>query len=203
MVDKSASLNLVLMGYNPSQPDFPRCLDINYEDPDPPMVNTNDCGCPIPASPRRAAGCVRVQDTQFAGQAGEFPGVRRVRVIGVNKLYDIRRTYTDDMGCFQLPGKANFSGKAWFVVRFKSPRGEISRLSLLRPWDLFWAMTFIAPPTTIPFNDIQITFDEEDEEFRNGRGQWAAATVNNALHEYHDFMDLITHLVLLGLIYPL
>ncbi|MEL7249613.1 MAG: hypothetical protein AAFO03_14390 [Bacteroidota bacterium] len=161
----------------------------------------NDCGCEIFVEQRKPGGCLRVDDVQLAnpGQTENFAGVRRAKVFAKDSWFTIRETFTDDNGCWKI--NRNYSGKAWINFRFKNDdrnkiRSEffdfISTTSAVKV-----STGAIAGPN---FHDIQLNLFRQgtftnftgiafiDELIRKKEHEiWAAATVNNAIHEFHDF----------------
>ena len=150
---------------------------------------TNDCGCKIFKDTRRPGGAVKVEDTQF----NDFRGVRRVEVVAKNSWFTRRRVNTDDKGCWRIDRQ--FKGKAWFWVRFMdkvSRRGKI-RMAGAKTWK-FWqkartASVFLGVKRGPNFHDIRTKFGRWDGGTKGTRTHygWAAATVNNSLHEFRDY----------------
>ncbi|MEM1357543.1 MAG: hypothetical protein AAGF89_05060 [Bacteroidota bacterium] len=149
---------------------------------------TNDCGCEIYINQRKPGGCIQVDDTQY----NEFMGVRRVRVVAKNSWFSWRRVETDDNGCWKV--NREFRGRAWFFVKFKdrvSDRVKI-RLAGVNGWR-FWQKSFTAQHAVGQvngpnFHDITIRYHRRTD---TGTGNethytWSAATINNAVHEFHD-----------------
>jgi len=150
---------------------------------------TNDCGCEIFRDERKPGGTIKVFDTQFQ----RFEGVKRVRVVAKNGWFSWRTTETDDNGCWRV--NRQFKGKAWFWVKFKdkvSDRGRI-RFAGVRGWRLwqkgFTGSFYVGRLAGPNFHDIQVNFNAWDGNTVGTKVHyaWAGATVNNALHEYHDY----------------
>ncbi|WP_198661685.1 hypothetical protein [Lewinella sp. IMCC34183] len=149
----------------------------------------NECGCQIFRNQRKPGGTVKVEDTQFR----DFLPLRRVEVIAKDSWFTLRRVNTDDLGCWRIDRE--FSGKGWFWIRFKdkvSNRGKL-RVAGADTWRLWQkartASTFLGIMRGPTFHNILTRFGRWDG---NNAGTithygWAAATVNNALHEFHDF----------------
>lgn len=150
----------------------------------------NECGCLISTNQRRPGGCVQVFDSEFQ----DFEAVRRVTVYAKNGWFTWRRANTDDNGCWRID--KSFFGKAWFWVKFKDRQSNRTRLRLsgVRGWR-FWQKAFTAKyyvgrlkgPT---FNNINVQFDRWTDTLNMGSKVhygFAAATINNTVHEIHDF----------------
>ena len=149
---------------------------------------TNECGCSIFRNQRKPGGTVKVEDTQFR----DFLPVRRVEVIAKDSWFTMRRVNTDDRGCWRIDRE--FSGKGWFWVRFKdkvSNRGKI-RVVGAETWRLWQkartASTFLGVKSGPNFHNILTRFGRWDGVNTGTKTHygWAAATVNNSLHEFHD-----------------
>jgi hypothetical protein len=157
--------------------------------PRPSEFIENECGCDIYRNVRKPGGCVRVEDTQFE----DFQAVRRVEVVTKNGWFTRRRVNTDDDGCWRV--NKEFKGKSWFWVRFKdkvSNRGKI-RFAGVRGWR-FWqkaqtGKVSLGMKRGPHYHNIIIRFNKWDGVTRGTKTHyaWAGATVNNALHEFHDY----------------
>lgn len=158
--------------------------------PPPPPVITNDCGCPVFADQRKPAGCVKVEDTELstAGNPDTFEPVRRVKVIMKDTWFSEDETSTDDHGCWKIDKR--YKGSAWLWVSFKNERAALRGVA--NNWHAIWEWIVpvkdyagvIGGPT---FNDVSINYEMWTEQGSRAQRYWGAATVNNALHEFHDF----------------
>ncbi|MBC6996470.1 hypothetical protein QWY85_02895 [Neolewinella lacunae] len=150
---------------------------------------TNECGCQIFANQRKPGGTIKVEDTQFNQ---DFP-VRRVRVVAKNGWFTWRRTDTDDNGCWRVDKE--FSGRAWFWVKFKDTvtdrvKIRFSGIRGLRFWQkAFTGSVYLGRLNGPNFHNISTRFGRWNgqEVGTKVHYSWAGATVNNALHEFHDF----------------
>ena len=148
----------------------------------------NNCGCSIFRNERKPGGTVKVEDTQF----GTFLPVRRVEIVAKNGWFTRRRVNTDDNGCWRIDRE--YSGKAWFWVRFKdkaSKRGKV-RFAGVRGWR-FWqkartGTVNLGVKRGPNFHNIITRFGAWDGNTTGTKTHyaWAGATINNALHEFHD-----------------
>ena len=165
---------------NPDSPDWPDCQDV--DPPPPPDPVLNDCGCEISSNIRFPGGCIQVADTETG-----FEGVRRVKVIMKDTWFTEDETWTDDRGCWKI--EKPYSGKAWMWIKFKSDRVKIRGVA--RNWTAAWQWLtpvkhFVGKKSGPVFNNVKVeyftqAFGSQDRRY------WGAATVNNALHEFHDF----------------
>ncbi len=146
----------------------------------------NDCGCLIGNNRRFPGGCVQVDDTQY----NEYQGVRRVRITGWNGWFTRQRTFTDDNGCWQI--QRRYKGRAYFWLRFMD--GDRLRLRVkgrngVQPLEIYDpAQHYIGRINGPDFNNIEVKYDRrlDDAQGTLGHFTWAAATVNNGVHEFHD-----------------
>ena len=144
----------------------------------------NSCGCHVYKEQRMPGGCIQVKDVE----KDIFQGVRRVKVILKDTWFTEDETWTDDNGCFRINNK--YYGKAWMWVKFKSPRVQIrgARSGFAAVWE--WAFPvkdYVGQVSGPRFNDIQVKYDIWSNQGSSAHIHWGAATVNNALHEFHDY----------------
>jgi len=184
-----------VMIFNDSDPNPPYYIWVCVADPPPPPATTNNCGCTLPSNRRFPAGCVNVEDTEFSspGAPTTFEGVRRVKVIAINLEFfhfKINTTETDDNGCWQIEKSYYGQGRYW--VQFKNercnlrvPEGNIEAV-----WQsIFTAIDYAGIMHGPDFNHQEANYgmwwvsENGSETHRN----WAASTLNNAVHEFHDF----------------
>jgi hypothetical protein len=151
----------------------------NPEDPGP----SNACGCPIPSNIRNPAGCIQVRNTNN----NQWEGVRQVKVIMKNKWFSENETWTNHQGCFFI--NKRYSGEAWTWVRFKSSQCQIRGWSnnLAKPFHALGAIKdYVGKRAGPVFNNYLIQYDIWNQQNTNSQKFWGAATVNNALYEFHD-----------------
>ncbi len=159
--------------------------------PPPPLPTPtlNNCGCPIPANTRIPAGCIQVFDTELSASEEDFTTylpVRRVKVTMSDRWFSFDQTETDDNGCWSMPDE-RYSGRARMWVTFVNDRTRIrGSRDTWKFWELFQTVEHYTGRFRGPFNNIEINFDRGDFGSRTRR-LWGSGTVNNALHEFHDY----------------
>lgn len=145
---------------------------------------TNSCGCTVYKEQRKPGGCIQVKDVQKA----VFEGVRRVKVILKDGWFTEDETWTDDNGCFRVNDK--YYGVAWMWVKFKSDRVKIrgTKKSFKAVWEWAFAVKDYVGKLGGPrFNDIEVKYEAWTDQGSAAHLYWGAATVNNALHTFHDY----------------
>jgi hypothetical protein len=161
----------------------------------------NDCGCEIYQDIRKPGGCVRVDDTQLnaLGDVNNFTGVRRICVFARDGWFKLKKTYTEDNGCWKV--NSRFSGNGWFYFRLRSEKRGRVRSDIMPFPTVTSAVRLTTGKIVGPkFNDIQVNVDRRGTPFTSTGSQfqdaliekkffelWSGCTVNNALHEFHDF----------------
>lgn len=160
-------------------PNYPECATGGGDG----GFSLNSCGCRISSNRRNPGGCVQVEDTQLGLQ-----GVKRVQVIAWNGWFRIDRTETNDSGCWQI--ERNYKGNAYFWVKFKSNRGRIRGVN--NTWTAAWqwlttVKDYVGQVSGPNFNNIQVRYNMYENQATQAHRFWGAATVNNALHEFHEY----------------
>ncbi len=163
----------------PGNPDWPDCLK---DDTGGGAIVLNDCGCAVPANIRNPAGCIQVEDTQLG-----MMGVKSVKVITMNGLFSIHRTFTDENGCFKID--KNYSGKGWVWVRFTNEFATIRPLLNWSKIKYLFPVTDYAGSLTLPFNNIHIVYKQNANPLSSMSVFWNAATVHNAILDYREFAE--------------
>ena len=157
--------------------------------PPPPTPTLNNCGCPIPANTRIPAGCVQVFDTELSAAEDDpstYLPVRRVKIIMSDRWFSFDETETDDNGCWSMPNE-RYSGRARMWVQFTNERGRIrGSRNTWKFWELFQTVEHYTGRFRGPFNHIETNFDRGPDGSKTRR-LWGSATVNNALHEFHEY----------------
>lgn len=158
--------------------------------PPPPPPITNACGCPKFPSNRKPAGCVKVEDTELstAGVPSTFEPVRRVKITAWDGWFDLDYAETDDNGCWKINDE--YHGNAWFWLKFKNNRCKIRGVgnSVQNAWRWLTTMTDYVGKFAGPnFSNIEVNYNMWTANGSDEHRHWGAATVNNALHEFHDF----------------
>ncbi len=142
----------------------------------------NDCGCQVYSNPRKPGGCVNVDDTQLG-----FQGVRQVKVILKDTWFTEDETWTDDDGCWKI--NKLYRKNAWMWVKFKNNKAKyrFARSGVKASWE--WAFTvkdYVGRWKSDPYNNIEVNYGMWSTNGTQAHRYWSAATVNNALHEFHD-----------------
>jgi len=160
------------------------CIDGIYTPPPP-----SGQSCPS-TNPFRPGGFVKVQDTEFVGDSSveTMRGVRRIKVILKDNWFTEDEVWTNDDGCFKV--NETYKGKLWMWVKFTGdrckirgvPNGATGYYEFIKP-----IKDYIGTVNGAPFNNIEVNYFTYDEVGSKGHIRWGASTVNNALHEFHDF----------------
>ncbi len=160
--------------------------------PPPPPPTLNRCDCPVPANPRIPAGCVQVYDTELSNQMDQtdfdtYLPVRRVKVTMSDGWFSFDETETDDNGCWSMPNE-RYGGRARMWVHFTNDRARIrGSRATWKFWELFETVNHYTGRFSGPFNNIETNFPRGADNGTKTRRLWGSATVNNALHEFHDY----------------
>ncbi|MEP6646487.1 MAG: hypothetical protein ABJC12_05320 [Saprospiraceae bacterium] len=146
---------------------------------------TNSCGCQVYSDSRKPGGCIKVKDVQ----KNTFQGVRQVRIVIKDSFFDFHTAYTDDAGCFKV--NSRFFGNAFMWVHFNSDsglkiRGVKTGWASIVQW-IFPVKHHLGTIRGPYYNDIQVKYDSWSDEGSDAHVYWGAATVGNAVHEFHDF----------------
>ncbi len=152
----------------------------------PPPGPTNACGCELSPHARHPGGCVQVEDTQLG-----FQGLKRVKVIIKDTWFTQDTRWTNDKGCWQI--YEEYKGKAWIWVKFKNNRCRIrgTQNSFKATWQ--WIVTvkdYVGKLSGPYFNNISIKYNMWTNKGSAAHIYWGAATVNNAVHEAHVYMNI-------------
>jgi len=165
-------------------PEHQDCMDYyNANDPTNPDTSTptlNDCDCPVSRDRRHPAGRVTVQDTQLGVQP-----VRNVRIVARDNWFKVRRTWTDDNGCWHI--NSSYSGKANIKIRFKSDRITVRGIRGARLWEYAFAVRDRFTWNGPDFNDMCVNFMPNDDVGSPAKKYWYAAHANNALYEFDEY----------------
>ncbi len=173
----------------PGQSGYPDCLSTGGDGPGGGTLN--DCGCVVPGNARTPAGCVQVVDTELPdnslinGKSVHADGVRDVRIVWWNGWFDIRKTFTDENGCWAINHRE--SGRAYMWVKFKSDQKTIRGLRGARIWEYAAAIQDQAYFSGPPYNNIRIVYFPDNDNGSRDKAYWFAATANNAIYEYNEY----------------
>jgi len=158
----------------------------------PPIaIPRNECGCPVFVNDQKPAGCIKVEDTQYStsGDVTTFLPVRRVKVVGRNLFSNIFTTFADDNGCWKV--NQIFNGPIWVKIKFEHDRAKFrgkQRGFSINPFALLETIRDrLGVMTGKDFNDIEVNYHLWDNAGSLPHMYWGASTVNNALHEFHDY----------------
>jgi hypothetical protein len=156
-----------------------------------PLVLSADCSCRNGSDQRNPSGCIKVQDTELstAGNCNSYMAVRRAKVILKDSWFTEDEVFTNDRGCFTRRDR-RYRGKCWMWVKFTNDRGHVrsARDGFNSLWDwLFVVKDYVGVIHGPTFNNINVCYDFSNDGGSTAHYYWSAATVNNALHEFHDF----------------
>ena len=146
--------------------------------PPPP---TNECA--TSGEPRQPGGKILVEDTQLGFQA-----LRRVKVIMKDTWFTQDSRWTNDYGCWKINEK--YYGKAWMWVKFKNNRCRIrgTQNKFAASWQWITSVKDYVGMISGPhFNNITTKYWMWSNKGSAEHVYWGAATVNNAVHEFHDY----------------
>jgi hypothetical protein len=146
----------------------------------------NDCGCEVYSSIRMPGGCVRVAET---GKK-KYEGVRKVKIIVKDDWFSEDETNTDDLGCWKV--NAFYENHLWLWVKFDTDRCQIRGARAGAAGIVEWinpVKDYVGKKSGPVFNNQKTTYEVWTGHGTSEHIHWAAATVNNALEEYHDFAN--------------
>lgn len=150
----------------------------------------NGCGCEVTQNRRHPGGCIRVEDTELSNNNNimTFMPVRRVKVIAKDTWFGESETWTNDNGCWQI--LEEFRNNAWIWVKFKNDRCKIrgagAGIGAVWEW-LTPVKDYIGKLEGPTFNNTVTNYRMWGDQGSNAHIFWGAATVNNAVHEFHDY----------------
>ncbi len=148
------------------------------------LYEINDCGCEVYKDIRKPGGCINVEDTQLGMQP-----VRRVKVIMWDAWFTGHyNTWTDDNGCWKI--NSRFHGNSWMWVKFTNSRGSI-RGTQGKNFNSAWlwkrvVKDYVGNIWGPYYNNIEVNYMDVLDNSSTNHRYWAAATVNNSLHEFYD-----------------
>jgi hypothetical protein len=152
------------------------CNTIN--EPPPPPVVLNECGCPIPSNPRFPAGCIEVDE------GGANGPVQQVMVVLKDTWFTSDIVFTNNEGCWQH--NESYSGYVWMTVKFKNNNCKIRAMRRDRILEAVgvaddYVDRFDAPP----YNNIYVHYANDLSDNQSlTRRYWACAHTINGDNEY-------------------
>lgn len=150
-----------------------------------PNLTKNDCQCVVYADYRKPGGCVKVMDVEHQ----QFEGVRHVKIITKDSWFTEDETETDDNGCWKINDQ--YHGDMWMWVKFTGPvcqiRGVKDGLNYLLGWSHPVKDYLGKIRTGPPYNNIAVNYNIWVNRGSSAHMNWAAATINNAVHEFHQY----------------
>lgn len=182
-------------------PDWPECMMVSDDNSSTGgsvfgnPYTTNDCGCQVYKNSNKPGGCVKVEDTELstAWDTDTYKGVKKVKVIVKDTWFTERETWTDqnENGCWKI--SKSFSGNLWMWVKFKNELCQIRGTSAGVDAAIEWMSPIKDYVGKLnrgdgAFNNIAVNYHMWQEGgVSEAHRYWGAATVNNALHEFHAY----------------
>lgn len=173
-------------GCSPFDPGWPDCLEefCTEDDPGGTPEPANACGCPLPANRRQPAGCIQVDDTQFAPHVP----VQNVKVTILNGWFSWKRDWTDQNGCWSTSNTIGKNNKLRMWVTFKNNRLKVHELSVRRLQNLWFALTDNrGKKSDPPFNNINTLYINSADLGSKTKANWVAAHTVNSMEEFHAY----------------
>ncbi len=166
--------------------DWPACLEWedDEDDEEGAPCGTNVCGCAINCDVRQPGGCVQVEDTELG-----MEGVQNVKVIWWDGWFKIKKTYTNEMGCWNLSGHRE-RGKGYMWVEFKNHRAKIrSGLgNTIELWRLLMPVKdYVGQFGGGVYNNIYTQYGFSNVAGSTGQRYWGAASIMNGLAEFEGY----------------
>jgi len=143
----------------------------------PPIVydNVNECGCQIPISPFKPAGCIEVEEN------GAREGVEIVLVKVRDSWFSSEIVYTDNQGCWKV--NVDFSGEVGIKIKFKNENVKVRDIGVAAGTVLIVDQT--AGFESHPYNDHYMFYDEDVVDITSvARRYWVAAHSLNFVNQY-------------------
>jgi len=154
------------------------------------LVWLADCSCKQGTVRRQPAGCIRVWDTQ----KDAYMAARHVRIIMLGPFGAWISTETDDAGCYTHPSRLFFR---WFAyIEMHNQKTDIYDL---RSKAIALIGNIVSGRVLLPFkyffkgfNGIEANQTDHDFELERNESlerfsAWKALTINNGVHELHQF----------------
>jgi hypothetical protein len=171
--------------------DWPACLEIEEEEEED--LDLNACGCALQAR-RKPGGCIRVEDTQLPdndfidGQNRHMEGVNNVRVIWYDGWFSLKKTWTDENGCWQLTNHRE-RGKAYMWVSFTNDLIHV-RSGLGTTWNLSYllipVLDYRGSFSGGTYNNIETNYTLWDVQGSKAHRRWGASHIMNGLPDFRD-----------------
>ena len=168
----------------------PYVYEWRCEPNDPGGTIQNACGCSIQGNRRFPSGCIRVEDTELStsGNPNTFLPVRQVKVIAKDTWFTEDETWTSQSGCWEIARA--YRGNAWVWIKFKNDKFRIRGAE--KEWKGIWQWittkkSYIGKFEGPDFSNIQVNLNMWSVQGYETHMLWGAATVNNALLEFHTY----------------
>lgn len=114
-----------------------------------------------------------------------FDGVRQVQVNWWDGWFTVKKTLTDNEGCWRIDHRE--AGKAYMWVKFKGPRASLRGFvgNTVQLWHLFYVIVdYAGQMGGGTYNNISINYSRWVNQGSAAHRYWSAATVNNGIHEF-------------------
>lgn len=137
----------------------------------------NDCGCPVPWSNNKPAGCVQVDK-----DGGEVPVKDATVIVKDNWFFSKKRSTTEE-GCW-LVDEA-FSGTMWMWIKFANE--NVKAKNLANSLGIKTLRDYIGKFTGSALNNISVFYSSgETNNLSVARMYWAASHTLNTVYEYRE-----------------
>ncbi len=145
------------------------------------------CGCPVYSDNRKPGGCIKVKDVEHNNS---FEGVKVVKVITKDTWFTEDETWTDENGCWKIDDR--YYNNMWMWVKFTGPVCQVRGVkngffSYFAQWSHPMKDYLGKIRKNPPYNDIEVKYDIWQNKGSQAHMHWAAATVNNAVHDFHSY----------------
>jgi hypothetical protein len=156
-------------------PDWQDCID---------QVNNTGGGsptCTTFSDQRKPAGRIQVQDTQLG-----LEGLKNVKVTWWDGWFTVKKTQTDDDGCWSLNKREK--GKAYMWVKFKNEKATVRTIRLNKFHQYLYAVQdYVGVIGAPPYNNIEVNYYDHVNVDSQEKRYWVSATAINAIDDYYDY----------------
>ena len=145
---------------------------------DPPPPPADACTCSPPEDSKHPAGCVRVDND------GVMDPVQNAMVKVKGKFFFIKKTYTDENGCWHIDKKYHGNKlKVW--VKFKNENVKVGDVG--GGFIFFAVKDYVGEFYGPPYNDIEVGYGSSvSNNTSAARRYWAAAHTLNTVNDYRN-----------------